>query len=71
MAVDGGPESEECADISFFRLEPPHCEQWTVIVSLKTRISATWPQSAHKKSNSGMPSSLSRNDWAAFAPAMR
>jgi hypothetical protein len=54
MAPDGAPDRDECADMSFLRLPLPQRSQYTVIFSEKTSTSATWPQSAHKKSKSGM-----------------
>jgi hypothetical protein len=55
MAEEAVPDRDEWADISFLRLPLPQRSQQTVIFSEKTSISATWPQSAHKKSKSGMP----------------
>ncbi|VTR66478.1 hypothetical protein DESC_480188 [Desulfosarcina cetonica] len=47
-AFEDVPDKEEWADIIFFRLLPPHCGQTTLLFSENTKISDTWPQSAHK-----------------------
>jgi hypothetical protein len=54
MEPDIGPDRVEWADMSFLRLALPQRSQKMVVFSVKTRTSATWPQSAHKKSKSGM-----------------
>ena len=54
MAAEAVPDRDEWADMSFLRLPLPQRSQQTVVFSVKTRISATCPQSAHKKSKSGM-----------------
>jgi hypothetical protein len=59
MDEEAVPDRDEWADMSFLRLALPQRSQQTVIFSAETRISATWPQSAHKKSKSGMSPSLS------------
>jgi hypothetical protein len=62
MAPEGVPDREEWAAISFLRLRLPHRSQRTVVFSEKTSTSATWPQSVHTKSKSGMsPSSIFRD----------
>jgi hypothetical protein len=58
MAPEAAPDRDEWADMSFLRLALPQRWQGSDSVSEKTRTSATWPQSAHKTSKSGMRPSL-------------
>jgi hypothetical protein len=54
MAVEVLPDRDEWADMSFLILPLPQRWQNTVVFSVDIRISATWPQSVHKKSKIGM-----------------
>jgi hypothetical protein len=54
MAWAAEPDNDEWADISFFMFPLPHFSQCTDTFSEKTSTSAAWPQSVHKKSNSGI-----------------